>query len=127
MVKEDEIFFCDLIFFFSNWGDGMCYVIIVSLDGEFSYKMYYVVQDIKGFYMEEDIGGFYVIIECEQFQFDFYKFVGCINVYSDLNDFVVRFLGLENLLLRGVILKNIEKIFGVVIYMGMEIKMVLNY
>lgn len=40
---------------------------------------------------------------------------------------IVRFLGLESFLFCGVRLKNIKEIFGVVIYIGMEIKMVLNY
>ncbi|KAL4691271.1 hypothetical protein H8959_014232 [Pygathrix nigripes] len=127
MVKEDETFPCDLIFLSSNRGDGTCHVTTASLDGESSHKTHYAVQDTKGFHTEEDIGGLHATIECEQPQPDLYKFVGRINVYSDLNDPVVRPLGSENLLLRGATLKNTEKIFGVAIYTGMETKMALNY
>ncbi|PNI38204.1 ATP11A isoform 4 [Pan troglodytes] len=127
MVKEDETFPCDLIFLSSNRGDGTCHVTTASLDGESSHKTHYAVQDTKGFHTEEDIGRLHATIECEQPQPDLYKFVGRINVYSDLNDPVVRPLGSENLLLRGATLKNTEKIFGVAIYTGMETKMALNY
>ncbi|XP_017357770.1 probable phospholipid-transporting ATPase IH isoform X1 [Cebus imitator] len=127
MVKEDETFPCDLIFLSSNRGDGTCHVTTASLDGESSHKTHYAVQDTKGFHTEEDIDGLHATIECEQPQPDLYKFVGRINVYSDLNDPVVRPLGSENLLLRGATLKNTEKIFGVAIYTGMETKMALNY
>ncbi|EHB02299.1 Putative phospholipid-transporting ATPase IH [Heterocephalus glaber] len=88
---------------------------------------HYAVQDTKGFHTEEDIDALHATIECEQPQPDLYKFVGRINVYSDLGDPVVRPLGSENLLLRGATLKNTERIFGVAIYTGMETKMALNY
>uniref|UniRef100_I3LWA1 Phospholipid-transporting ATPase n=1 Tax=Ictidomys tridecemlineatus TaxID=43179 RepID=I3LWA1_ICTTR len=127
MVKEDETFPCDLIFLSSNRGDGTCHVTTASLDGESSHKTHYAVQDTKGFHTEEDVDRLHATIECEQPQPDLYKFVGRINVYSDLNDPVVRPLGSENLLLRGATLKNTEKIFGVAIYTGMETKMALNY
>uniref|UniRef100_A0A2K5DKY6 Phospholipid-transporting ATPase n=1 Tax=Aotus nancymaae TaxID=37293 RepID=A0A2K5DKY6_AOTNA len=90
MVKEDETFPCDLIFLSSNRGDGTCHVTTASLDGESSHKTHYAVQDTKGFHTEEDIDGLHATIECEQPQPDLYKFVGRINVYSDLNDPVVR-------------------------------------
>ncbi|MBV96819.1 putative phospholipid-transporting ATPase IH, partial [Eschrichtius robustus] len=127
MVKEDETFPCDLIFLSSSRVDGTCHVTTASLDGESSHKTHYAVQDTKGFHTEEDIDSLHATIECEQPQPDLYRFVGRINVYSDLNDPVVRPLGSENLLLRGATLKNTEKIFGVAIYTGMETKMALNY
>nr|XP_030712572.1 probable phospholipid-transporting ATPase IH isoform X4 [Globicephala melas] len=127
MVKEDETFPCDLIFLSSSRADGTCHVTTASLDGESSHKTHYAVQDTKGFRTEEDIDSLHATIECERPQPDLYKFVGRINVYSDLNDPVVRPLGSENLLLRGATLKNTEKIFGVAVYTGMETKMALNY
>nr|XP_059851849.1 phospholipid-transporting ATPase IH isoform X2 [Delphinus delphis] len=127
MVKEDETFPCDLIFLSSSRADGTCHVTTASLDGESSHKTHYAVQDTKGFHTEEDIDSLHATIECERPQPDLYKFVGRINVYSDLNDPVVRPLGSENLLLRGAALKNTEKIFGVAVYTGMETKMALNY
>ncbi|XP_067569497.1 phospholipid-transporting ATPase IH isoform X6 [Pseudorca crassidens] len=127
MVKEDETFPCDLIFLSSSRADGTCHVTTASLDGESSHKTHYAVQDTKGFHTEEDIDSLHATIECERPQPDLYKFVGRINVYSDLNDPVVRPLGSENLLLRGATLKNTEKIFGVAVYTGMETKMALNY
>ncbi|EPY86928.1 putative phospholipid-transporting ATPase IH [Camelus ferus] len=127
MVKEDETFPCDLVFLSSSRADGTCHVTTASLDGESSHKTHYAVQDTKGFHTEEDVGGLHATIECEQPQPDLYRFVGRINVYSDLNDPVVRPLGSENLLLRGATLKNTEKIFGVAVYTGMETKMALNY
>nr|XP_058897543.1 phospholipid-transporting ATPase IH isoform X10 [Kogia breviceps] len=127
MVKEDETFPCDLIFLSSSRVDGTCHVTTASLDGESSHKTHYAVQDTKGFRTEEDIDSLHATIECEQPQPDLYRFVGRINVYSDLSDPAVRPLGSENLLLRGATLKNTEKIFGVAIYTGMETKMALNY
>ncbi|XP_063103125.1 phospholipid-transporting ATPase IH isoform X7 [Cavia porcellus] len=127
MVKENETFPCDLIFLSSNRGDGTCHVTTASLDGESSHKTHYAIQDTKGFHTEEDIDALHATIECEQPQPDLYKFVGRINVYSNLSDPVVRPLGSENLLLRGATLKNTERIFGVAIYTGMETKMALNY
>ncbi|XP_060039703.1 phospholipid-transporting ATPase IH isoform X3 [Erinaceus europaeus] len=127
MVKEDESFPCDLVFLSSSRGDGTCHVTTASLDGESSHKTHYAVQDTKGFHTEEDVDSLHATIECEQPQPDLYKFVGRINVYSDLREPVVRPLGSENLLLRGATLKNTEKVFGVAIYTGMETKMALNY
>ncbi|ELW47486.1 putative phospholipid-transporting ATPase IH, partial [Tupaia chinensis] len=90
MVKEDETFPCDLIFLSSNRPDGTCHVTTASLDGESSHKTHYAVQDTKGFHTEEDVDRLHATIECEQPQPDLYKFVGRINVYSDLSDPVVR-------------------------------------
>lgn len=38
-IVKDEIFFVDLVFLFLDRFDGLCYVIIVSLDGEINLKV----------------------------------------------------------------------------------------
>ncbi|XP_018417757.1 PREDICTED: probable phospholipid-transporting ATPase IH [Nanorana parkeri] len=127
MVKEDEVFPCDMILLSSSREDGTCFVTTASLDGESSHKTYFSVQDTKAFHHEQDMDTLHATIECEQPQPDLYKFVGRINVYSGTEDTTARPLGSENLLLRGATLKNTERVFGVAIYTGMETKMALNY
>ncbi|KAG9492249.1 hypothetical protein GDO78_000654 [Eleutherodactylus coqui] len=127
MVKEDDVFPCDLILLSSSREDGTCFVTTASLDGESSHKTYFSVQDTKAFYNEQEMDTLHATIECEQPQPDLYKFVGRINIYNETEDPVARPLGSENLLLRGATLKNTERIFGVAIYTGMETKMALNY
>nr|XP_010950660.1 PREDICTED: probable phospholipid-transporting ATPase IH [Camelus bactrianus] len=148
MVKEDETFPCDLVFLSSSRADGTCHVTTASLDGESSHKDR--VADRKQ-QLTWDQGrraglGFCPRPTAQKVQGEARGsvpdqpswasrgppgaeagFVGRINVYSDLNDPVVRPLGSENLLLRGATLKNTEKIFGVAVYTGMETKMALNY
>ncbi|XP_063809222.1 phospholipid-transporting ATPase IH isoform X4 [Pseudophryne corroboree] len=127
MVKEDEVFPCDMILLSSSREDGTCFVTTASLDGESSHKTYYSIQDTKAFHHEQEMDTLHATIECEQPQPDLYKFVGRINIYNETDDPVARPLGSENLLLRGATLKNTEKVFGVAIYTGMETKMALNY
>ncbi|XP_068124167.1 phospholipid-transporting ATPase IH isoform X5 [Hyperolius riggenbachi] len=127
LVKEDEVFPCDMVLLSSSRDDGTCFVTTASLDGESSHKTYYSVQDTKAFHHEQDMDTLHATIECEQPQPDLYKFVGRIHIYNGTEDTVARPLGSENLLLRGATLKNTEKVFGVAIYTGMETKMALNY
>ncbi|KAB1267561.1 putative phospholipid-transporting ATPase IH, partial [Camelus dromedarius] len=156
MVKEDETFPCDLVFLSSSPQTGPASVTPASLDGESSHKlgaaggrrhlplvpadgcgvnshflsvcrpiMQFKTQ--RGFTLKRTSAACTPPSSAQQPQPDLYRFVGRINVYSDLNDPVVRPLGSENLLLRGATLKNTEKIFGVAVYTGMETKMALNY
>ncbi|XP_073412951.1 phospholipid-transporting ATPase IH isoform X4 [Dendrobates tinctorius] len=127
LVKEDEVFPCDMILLSTSREDGTCFVTTASLDGESSHKTYFSVQDTKAFHNEQEMDTLHATIECEQPQPDLYKFVGRINIYSKTEDPTARPLGSENLLLRGATLKNTERIFGVAIYTGMETKMALNY
>ncbi|XP_075056125.1 phospholipid-transporting ATPase IH isoform X2 [Mixophyes fleayi] len=127
LVKEDEVFPCDMILLSSSREDGTCFVTTASLDGESSHKTYFSIRDTKAFHHEQEMDTLHATIECEQPQPDLYKFVGRINIYNETDDPIARPLGSENLLLRGATLKNTEKIFGVVIYTGMETKMALNY
>ncbi|XP_074864274.1 phospholipid-transporting ATPase IG isoform X1 [Carettochelys insculpta] len=126
-VKADETFPCDLIFLASSNGDGTCYVMTASLDGESNFKTHYAVRDTAALRTDDDIDTLTATIECEQPQPDLYKFVGRINIYRSNQEPVARSLGPENLLLKGATLKNTKKIYGVAVYTGMETKMALNY
>ncbi|CAI9554837.1 unnamed protein product, partial [Staurois parvus] len=90
MVKEDEVFPCDMILLSSSREDGTCFVTTASLDGESSHKTYYSVQDTKAFHHEQDMDTLHATIECEQPQPDLYKFVGRINIYSGTEDTIAR-------------------------------------
>jgi len=51
-------------------------------------------------------------IDCQQPITDLYQFIGRINIFLDDDDVVTVPLGPENVLLRGVRLKNTDFVYG---------------
>lgn len=77
-VQVNEIFFCDFIFLLFCIIDGICYVIIVSFDGEFNCK----VMEIK-------------FVECFIFRM-VNKIVLFFNIFQFFNLFYERFVFVDS-------------------------------
>ena len=71
------------------------------------------------------------IISCDAPQTNLYAFSGCLDWYDLKNEHLETPdmkipLGINNLLLRGCILKNTEWVLGIIVYSGNDTKITMN-
>ncbi|SPP88766.1 probable phospholipid-transporting ATPase IF [Drosophila guanche] len=104
---------CDLVLLQSSGMDNKCFVTTANLDGESNLKTVFAPTNYT-LAMEG-------CIVCEAPRPDLYSFNGRLELEGDTLP-----LTLENLLLRGVRVKDTARIVGCAIYTGMHTKLQLN-
>ena len=124
-VKEDEVVPADMVLIHSSAAKGSCYVETKSLDGETNLKMKSarreVYEHFEGENIHEAVASFNAKVDCEPPNNAIYKFEGTVT----LDDEVIP-LGAESLLLRGMNIRNTEKVYGLVVYTGHDTKVMKN-
>uniref|UniRef100_A0A8C5GWI0 Phospholipid-transporting ATPase n=1 Tax=Gouania willdenowi TaxID=441366 RepID=A0A8C5GWI0_GOUWI len=112
----------DMLLLHSSDPDGVCYIETANLDGETNLKQKQVVSGLPLQQVECSPETFHSHIECENPHKDLRRFSGFIEHNSGVR------VGLHsrNLLLRSCIIRNTEKVVGIVIYAGHETKAMLN-
>ena len=142
LVYENKNIPADMILIDSGFSEGTCYVETSSLDGEKALKLKVANKYTQGF-VSNDIKANKGIEKC--FQSGKYLFNGFIKINApniDLNyingTFHAKFqkegsyieedinLSTNELLLKGSVLKNTNWIIGIVVYTGMNNKIILN-
>ena len=147
LIYENEPIPADLVLLDSGMGDGQCYVETSSLDGEKALKLKIANQKIAGLIskrmnnkinknlkvhkikdlMNFDISGFIQVIppnaNLNQIEGRLHIFVMENNLVSKEENFSIN---IKEFILKGSILKNTNWIIGVVIYTGMDNKIILN-
>ena len=154
LVFENNQIPCDMIIIDSNLNDGMSYVETSSLDGEKNLKPKVAYKNLNGFFKNNldnpeekiisckkfygmDIEGF---CQCDSPNPDLHKLDGRINIslkikkrnddndndnIQDINNLNFP-INQRQMLLKGSILKNTNWIIGIVLYSGMNNKIILN-
>ena len=139
LIKNNSQIPCDCIFLFSSFEEGICYLETSSLDGEktlkekegnkiitsrlkeIDFKLNYDKYDLFNY----NISGF---CQCDFPNPDFHSFDGKIKL--DINNIQINndYLPLTNhqILYKGALLKNTEWVLGIVLYTGMNNKIILN-
>lgn len=120
-VEFEEFFLVDLVLVVSLELEGLCYIEIVNLDGEINLKIKQVLFEMLIMVSLSDFGRLGGRIKFEQFNSSFYIYEVILMMQVGGGEKEL-FLNFEQLLFCGVILCNIFWIYGVVVFIGYEIK-----
>ncbi|KAL5715782.1 P-type phospholipid transporter [Ranunculus cassubicifolius] len=120
-VEKNEYFPSDLLLLSSNYEDGLCYVETMNLDGETNLKAKRSLEVTLALDEDTEFHNFKATIRCEDPNPNLYSFVGNFK-YEDKS----YPLSPSQILLRDSKLRNTEYIYGVVIFSGMDTKVVQN-
>ena len=147
LIYENDPIPADMVILDSGLGDGQCYVETSSLDGEKALKLKIAHQKIAGListrenYLNNknmkldkikglinfDISGFITVIQPNA---NLNNIEGKINIFIMENDIITKEesfpINIKEFILKGSILRNTNWIIGVVIYTGMNNKIILN-
>ncbi|VDM03097.1 unnamed protein product [Schistocephalus solidus] len=130
LCREDDAFPCDLIILSSSDTNGTVYITTGNLDGETSVKTMHSLPATQS--------PFQSLISSKPDSFTKMTFLPanliCQSPNGDLHAFEGRFefsgsscaLGLENLAMRGAILRQTNFIIGIAVYTGHDTKLSLN-
>ena len=123
-----------MILLYSSGQKGQCFVETKSLDGETNLKIKNTKKEIQERYHQAggqskiktaDLANIKASINCEKPNNAIYKFEGVITIEGLNNDEDLA-LGPDNVLLRGMSLKNTEEVYGLVVYTGHDTKIMQN-
>ncbi|KAK9093590.1 hypothetical protein Syun_028501 [Stephania yunnanensis] len=120
-VEKNEYFPSDLLFISSSYEDGICYVDTMNLDGETHLKLKRCVEATLALDDDVEFSKFNATVRCEDPNPNLYSFVG--NFEFEGMSYP---LGPAQVLLRDSKLCNTEYVYGVVIFSGLDTKVVQN-
>ena len=120
-VHKDEYFPADILLLSSSYGDGVCYVETMNLDGETNLKLKHALEVTTHLHDEKSIQKFRAMVKCEDPNENLYSFIGTL--YYEGKEYP---LSLQQILLRDSKLKNTDSIYGVVIFTGHDTKVMQN-
>ena len=124
-IRRDEAFPADLLIVGSSLPKGICYIETKDLDGETNLKHKQAEKKLLQLEIssEENLLESYkgAFIECENPNDMLYRFEGTLYVKD-----IVAPLTVDQILLRGSVLKNTEFVFGIVVFTGHETKVMKN-
>lgn len=119
-VPQDHMFPCDLLMLTNSSNNTLAYIETASIDGEKNLKIRSSINKTQGISPLELSTGLNEI-ECDLPNANIYNFNGNI-VYRDETVFI----GKNNLLLAGAVLRNTAWVVGVAVYTGPETKIRMN-
>ena len=128
-IYKDDLIPADVLIIKSSLKNGLCYMQTANLDGEnalkpreaFNYtqnKVKNKVKIIQNLFDYQE-GNFY--IEALPPNKSIYDIEGTVFVYKNKN-----YITIKNVLLRGARLKNVDYIYGIVLYSGHDTKLMQN-
>ena len=122
-IKEDEECSCDILIIKSSNINGYLFVDTKNLDGESNLKEKYVVENLKNMAINEEelssLSGNIITTSSDEI---LNEWEGQLN-YNNLTDI---YCSIDNLMLKGTILKNTKFIYGIVVYAGHQTKIMKN-
>ncbi|XP_050372631.1 putative phospholipid-transporting ATPase 9 [Argentina anserina] len=120
-VEKDEFFPTDLLLLSSSYEDAICYVETMNLDGETNLKLKQSLEVTSSLQEDTSIRDFHAMVKCEDPNANLYSFVGTMDFEKQQYP-----LSPQQLLLRDSKLRNTEYIYGVVIFTGVDTKVIQN-
>ena len=122
-VEDMDFFPADIAVLYSSNDNAMCYIETASLDGEKNLKPKVAPKETMSLFEGEHpkikLEG---TIRCDLPNSALYQYEGMMTLFGDQKIS----LGPKQLLLRGAKLKNTEKIIGIVVYTGVDTKIMRN-
>nr|GEX16453.1 phospholipid-transporting ATPase 1-like [Tanacetum cinerariifolium] len=117
--SANETIPCDIVLLSTSDPTGVAYIQTINLDGESNLKTRYAKQETISRTNED--GNISGVIRCEKPNRNIYGFLAAMEIDQKRIS-----LGPSNIVLRGCVLKNTSWAVGVVVYTGMETKVMLN-
>ena len=122
-IKEDEECSCDLLIIKTSNENGYLFVDTKNLDGESNLKEKYVIENLKNMTINsEELSNLKGNIVTTYSDENLNEWEGQLN-FNDLKDI---YCTMDNMMLKGTILKNTEYIVGIVVYTGHQTKIMKN-
>ncbi|KAI5353017.1 PREDICTED: putative phospholipid-transporting [Prunus dulcis] len=120
-VEKDEFFPTDLLLLSSSYDDAICYVETMNLDGETNLKLKQALEVTSSLHEDSNLCDFNAVVKCEDPNANLYSFVGTMEFEKQQFP-----LSPQQLLLRDSKLRNTDYIYGVVIFTGLDTKVIQN-
>ena len=121
-VYQNEIFPADVILLGTSNDLNVCYVEMKSLDGETNLKHKCISTQTSELLVNiGNFSGISLAVECEEPKPNLYEFKGCL---ISINNRIP--IQIDQLLLRGSILRNTAFVIGAVVYTGHDTKIMKN-
>ncbi|GBB83626.1 hypothetical protein RclHR1_10320004 [Rhizophagus clarus] len=128
-LENDESIPADIIILSTSEPDGLCYVETKELDGETNLKIRHCISSTASIKSELDCERVSFYVESEPPHSNLYSYTGVLR-WSDQsgieNDQKIDPVSINNVLLRGCILRNTEYAIGLVVFTGTDTKIMLN-
>ncbi|XP_049864853.1 probable phospholipid-transporting ATPase IA isoform X2 [Pectinophora gossypiella] len=121
-VVNNQFFPADLVLLSSSEPQGISFIETSNLDGETNLKIRQAQTDTARLDNTAALAGFRATVQCEPPNRHLYEFNGFL---KETNSKTIP-LGLDQMLLRGAMLRNTAYIYGIVIYTGHETKLMKN-
>ncbi|KAJ8727263.1 hypothetical protein PYW08_015660 [Mythimna loreyi] len=121
-VVNNQFFPADIVLLSSSEPQGISFIETSNLDGETNLKIRQAHPETARLDNTLALTDFTATVQCEQPNRHLYEFNGLL---KDTNNKVIP-LGLDQMLLRGSMLRNTNYIYGIVIYTGHESKLMKN-
>ncbi|CAG9329527.1 unnamed protein product [Blepharisma stoltei] len=121
-IKENQGIPADIVLLSTSNPKGIAMVNTMNLDGETNLKEKTTLETTRGLQTPEQLANFRGILRCDLPHMSLIKW----NCNFEGPDKTMEPMGMNQLLLRGCVLKNTKHVFGVVVYTGIETKIVLN-
>ncbi|KAG0021960.1 hypothetical protein BGZ80_001337 [Entomortierella chlamydospora] len=135
-LKNDDPIPADIVVLSTSEPDGLCYIETKNLDGETNLKIRRGLTATKGLKTPADIERAACYVESEAPNANLYSYQGALKwIISDgadmpAGDRVVHnkteSITINEILLRGCVLRNTEHIIGMVLFTGTDTKIMLN-
>ena len=132
-IYNEEQIPADMAILSTSDPDGACYVETKNLDGETNLKVRQALQCGRGVRHARDCERAEFVIESEGPHLNLYNYNGVIRWQQHdhskpegHSEDMAEAISINNLLLRGCSLKNTEWVLGVVIFTGLQTKIMLN-
>ncbi|CAJ0628288.1 3146_t:CDS:10 [Entrophospora sp. SA101] len=117
----------DMIILSTSEPDGLCYSETKNLDGETNLKVRHCVSATSSIKSEQDCGTASFYVESEPPNVNLYTFNGVLHwIVKDGTDIKTEPISINDVLLRGCVLRNTEWVIGLVLYTGTDTKIMLN-
>jgi magnesium-transporting ATPase (P-type) len=123
-VMKNEVIPADVLVVKSSAENGFCYLQTTNLDGESALKPREAMIIFQDLVKDENdlikLKGSHLVVDPPDN--NIYKVEGCLY----LKNYEKSYFDINNILLRGGTLKNVDYIYGIVIYTGRETKIMKN-
>ncbi|KAJ1962718.1 phospholipid transporting ATPase [Dipsacomyces acuminosporus] len=137
MLREDDPVPADLLILSTSEGDGTCFIETKNLDGETNLKSKQAPARSSHIASPQQLAGFKCVIEAEPPSTQLYAFKGTLQVLepaagaanpssSSAKQAEKDPLNIDNLLLRGSVLRNTRWVVGVTVFTGNDTKIMMN-
>ncbi|CAG8475237.1 6966_t:CDS:2 [Acaulospora morrowiae] len=138
-LKNNDQVPADIIILSTSEPDGLCYVETKELDGETNLKIRHCIPSTGSIITESDCERFTFYVQSEPPHPNLYSYTGVMHLFGkDINagdqqadettegDRKIEPVSINNVLLRGCVVRNTEWVIGLVMFTGADTKIMLN-